>query len=69
MGHPLFEKELTDISAVCRRHHLPLFIDGARLAYALASTSNDVTLETLRASQTSSISAARNAARSSAKPS
>lgn len=39
------KKELTDISTVCRRHHLPLFIDGARLAYALGSSSNDVTLE------------------------
>lgn len=41
------KKELTDISAVCRRHHLPLFIDGARLAYALGSAANDVTLEDL----------------------
>lgn len=41
------KKELTDISAVCRRHHLPLFIDGARLAYALGSAENDVTLEDL----------------------
>lgn len=47
MGHPLFQKELTDISAVCRRHHLPLFIDGARLAYALGSAANDVNLEDL----------------------
>lgn len=41
------KKELTDISAVCRKHHIPLFIDGARLAYALGSSSNDVTLEDL----------------------
>lgn len=41
------KKELIDISAVCRWHRLSLFIDGARLAYALGSAANDVTLEDL----------------------
>ena len=39
--------ELEALSTVCRRHQLPLFIDGARLAYALASPSNDVSLADL----------------------
>ncbi|MCM1134930.1 MAG: beta-eliminating lyase-related protein [Clostridium sp.] len=38
------KKELEDISAVCERCHLPLFIDGARLGYGLASKFTDVTL-------------------------
>ena len=28
--------ELEALSAVCRKHHVPLFLDGARLGYALA---------------------------------
>ena len=39
--------ELTAIHAVCQKHRLPLYIDGARLAYALASPENDVTLPDL----------------------
>lgn len=39
--------ELEALSTVCRWHQLPLFIDGARLAYALASPSNDVSLADL----------------------
>ena len=37
--------ELEAISAVCRRHKMPLFIDGARLGYALASEGADMTLK------------------------
>lgn len=37
-------KELAAISALCREKRLPLYIDGARLAYALACPENDVTL-------------------------
>lgn len=37
-------QELTVLSEVCKKHHLPLYLDGARLAYALACTGNDVTL-------------------------
>ncbi len=37
-------KELTDLSCVCRKNNIPLYMDGARLAYALACPENDVTL-------------------------
>ncbi len=37
-------KELEDISAICREYHIPLYMDGARLGYALASYETDVTL-------------------------
>ena len=40
-------KELTEISETCRSVGLPLYVDGARLAYALASPENDVTLPDL----------------------
>lgn len=43
------KKELTAISALCREKRLPLYIDGARLAYALACPENDVTLRDLAA--------------------
>lgn len=35
--------ELTALSEVCRSCHLPLFMDGARLGYALGAQSNNVT--------------------------
>ncbi|MEG0559533.1 MAG: beta-eliminating lyase-related protein [Muribaculaceae bacterium] len=38
-------QELRELHAVCKSHHIPLFIDGARLGYGLAATGNDVTLE------------------------
>ncbi len=38
------KSELSDISAVCKRHALPFFIDGARLGYGLMSEDCDVTL-------------------------
>lgn len=41
------KKELTEISQICRKRKIPLFVDGARLAYALGSTENDVTLPDL----------------------
>ena len=37
--------ELTSISEVCRKHNMPLFLDGARLGYGLMSYSTDVTLQ------------------------
>ena len=40
-------QELEEISAVCRKYHLYLYADGARLAYALACEANDVTLPDL----------------------
>lgn len=39
--------ELREISGVCREYGLPLYLDGARLAYALACRSSDVSLEEL----------------------
>lgn len=36
--------ELRALSEVCRSRNIPLFIDGARLGYGLASRCNDVTL-------------------------
>ena len=41
------KSELEAIRAVCDEHKLPLFIDGARLAYALASPENDVSIKDL----------------------
>ncbi len=40
-------KELSAIRKICDAHHLKLYVDGARLAYALACPSNDVTLPDL----------------------
>ncbi len=34
--------ELTAISSVCRKYHIPLYLDGARLGYALESNGTDV---------------------------
>ena len=51
ISHPteygtLYSKgELTQISEVCHKHKIPLFMDGARLGYALASRQTDVTLQ------------------------
>lgn len=50
ISHPteygtLYSKnELTAISNVCRKHNIPLFLDGARLGYGLASRQTDVSL-------------------------
>lgn len=50
ISHPtengtLYSKEkLTQISAVCKELSLPLFLDGARLGYGLASLQNDLSL-------------------------
>ena len=41
------KKELQEIYEVCKKRNLPLFVDGARLGYGLASSENDVTLEEL----------------------
>ena len=37
--------ELKELSSVCREYRLPLYLDGARLAYALASDKTDITLK------------------------
>ena len=50
ISHPteygtLYSKnELTDISNICKKHDIPLFLDGARLGYGLASHETDVSL-------------------------
>ncbi|MBR2845531.1 MAG: aminotransferase class V-fold PLP-dependent enzyme [Solobacterium sp.] len=36
------KKQLSALYKVCRKYGLPLFIDGARLGYGLASASNDL---------------------------
>ena len=36
--------ELEAISAICRANNIPLFLDGARLAYALGCSANELTL-------------------------
>ena len=41
------KQEMSAISAVCREYHIPLYVDGARLAYALACKENDITLADL----------------------
>jgi threonine aldolase len=38
-------RELKEISEVCRENHLPLYMDGARLGYGLASLQTDVSLK------------------------
>ncbi len=38
------KQELTEISEVCRKWNIPLYLDGARLAYGLASREADLTL-------------------------
>lgn len=39
--------ELTELQRVCRKYGLFFYLDGARLAYALAAPENDVTLKDL----------------------
>jgi len=41
------EQELADIHSVCREYEMPLFVDGARLGYGLASPTADIDLPTL----------------------
>lgn len=38
-------RQLTELSRVCRKHKLPLYLDGARLGYALAAEDSDLTFE------------------------
>ncbi|MDC7301735.1 threonine aldolase family protein [Agathobacter ruminis] len=41
--------EMEQIHAICKQYDIPLFVDGARLGYGLASKESDLTLETLAA--------------------
>jgi len=45
LGTLYSKQQLLDIKAVCREYGMPLFVDGARLGYGLASKSCDMTLE------------------------
>ena len=45
LGTLYSKKQLEELYAVCRKNDIPLFIDGARLGYALASKKNDMTLQ------------------------
>lgn len=38
------KKELEDLSKVCKKYDMPLFLDGARLGYGLMAQGNDLTL-------------------------
>ncbi len=38
------KEELAEISSVCGKYKIPLFVDGARLAYGLMSKKSDLTL-------------------------
>ena len=49
LGTLYTKRELEDISAVCRRWELPLFLDGARLGYGLMSPESDLTLPDIAA--------------------
>lgn len=44
LGSLYSRKELADIYDVCKRYHKYLYVDGARLGYALASPQNDIDL-------------------------
>lgn len=47
MGTLYTKKELEELSSVCRKHGLLLYLDGARLGYGLMARDTDVTLETI----------------------
>ncbi len=47
LGTLYTKKELTSLYAYCKKQGLYLYIDGARLGYALATPKNDVTLPVL----------------------
>lgn len=39
------KRELAELADICAEYHIPLYLDGARLGYALASEETDVTLK------------------------
>ncbi|WP_301859796.1 low specificity L-threonine aldolase [uncultured Megasphaera sp.] len=47
MGTMYTKQELADLYAVCRKYGLKVFVDGARLGYALAAPDCDMTLADL----------------------
>ena len=44
LGTLYSRQEFVDIAAVCRKYSLKLYLDGARLVYALAADDNDLSL-------------------------
>ena len=38
------KKEMTDISDICHRYNIPLFLDGARLGYGIESSGSELSL-------------------------
>ncbi len=47
LGTLYTKAELEDISGICRKYEIPLYLDGARLGYGLMSDSSDLTLPEL----------------------
>ena len=45
LGTLYTKKELTELHTVCKKYKMPLFIDGARLGYGLASKKCDMTIK------------------------
>ena len=45
LGTIYSKKELEDLSSVCKQFDIPLYVDGARMAYGLAAEGNDLTLK------------------------
>lgn len=43
------KEELTNLSKICRKYEMPLYLDGARLGYGLMSLDTDVTLSDIAA--------------------
>lgn len=43
------KEELKNLSDICRKYNIPLFLDGARLGYGLAADDTDVTLPDIAA--------------------
>lgn len=47
IGTIYHKHELEELHEVCQRHCIPLYMDGARLGYAMATAENDLTLHDL----------------------
>ena len=44
LGTLYTKKEFEELHAICHKYEMPLYVDGARLAFALGAKENDVTL-------------------------
>ncbi len=47
LGTLYSKKELTELKEVCEEYNIPLYMDGARMAYGLASPAADLSIEDL----------------------